>query len=304
MNKPDDPKHPNDPQQPSRATDSPRAAAPASGTPTASASTGAPVAPAAADTTLGKVLRDGSLRHDAPASLRARIQADLAHAEQRAGGHTPSPSSQAPQTTQPPQTSQPRAKPARAKETSSDAGWGSRLAPWFFGGAGGAILGGMAVAMALLVARPPAPPETASVQATTGLQPQEIVASHVRALLSQHPIDVISTDQHTVKPWFNGRLDYAPPVVDLAAKGFPLAGGRLDYVGGRTVGVLVYHTDKHPIDLYVFPSRDKASTAPSLTGVDGYTIARWRRDGMTYWAITDAEASHLRVFVEAMQAAT
>lgn len=129
------------------------------------------------------------------------------------------------------------------------------------------------------------------------------MSSHVRALLSQHPLDVVSTDRHTVKPWFNGRLDYAPPVVDLADKGFALAGGRLDYVGGRTVAVLVYRTDQHPIDLYVFPARDKASAAPTITGADGYAIARWRRNGMTYWAITDAEPSHLRVFVEALQAA-
>lgn len=282
MNKPDDPTHPNEPS--------------GSAEPTGTQST---------QTTLGNVLRDGSLRHAAPSSLRARIQSDLAHAEQSADARVPPPQSPkaqpAPSSPSPP-SSQTPAKPKRTQDT-SDAGWGFRLAPWFFGGAGGAILGGMAVAMALLVARPPAPPEPASVQTASGLQPQEIVASHVRALLSQHPIDVISTDQHTVKPWFNGRLDYAPPVADLAAKGFPLAGGRLDYVGGRTVAVLVYHTDKHPIDLYVFPARDKTATAPSLTGADGYTIARWRRDGMTYWAITDAEASHLRVFVEALQAA-
>ncbi|WP_087687785.1 MULTISPECIES: anti-sigma factor family protein [unclassified Pandoraea] len=297
MNKPDDPTHPSDPAE---RTDP---AGSVSGTHSERTSA------QSAETTLGNVLRDGSLRHAAPSSLRARIQADLAHAEQRADARVsppqspkaaqPSPSPQSPHASP---SSQTPTKPARPRDT-SDAGWGFRLAPWFFGGAGGAILGGMAVAMALLVARPPAPPEPASVQTATGLQPQEIVASHVRALLSQHPIDVISTDQHTVKPWFNGRLDYAPPVVDLAEKGFPLAGGRLDYVGGRTVAVLVYHTDKHPIDLYVFPARDKTATAPSLTGADGYTIARWRRDGMTYWAITDAEASHLRVFVEALQAA-
>lgn len=186
-----------------------------------------------------------------------------------------------------------------------EAAWGPSLAPWLFGGAGGAILGGLAVAMALLAGRPPTQPEPApDVAATQGLQPQEIVASHVRALLSQHPIDVISTDQHTVKPWFNGRIDYAPAVVDLSANGFPLAGGRIDYVGGRTVAVLVYRTDKHPIDVYVFPARDKAAAAPMMTGADGYAIARWRRGGMTYWAITDAEASRLRVFVEALQAAT
>lgn len=202
-------------------------------------------------------------------------------------------------------------KPAPSRSTPgapvrpAEAAWGPSLAPWLFGGAGGAILGGLAVAMALLVGRPPTQPEPApDVAATQGLQPQEIVASHVRALLSQHPIDVISTDRHTVKPWFNGRIDYAPAVVDLSANGFLLAGGRIDYVGGRTVAVLVYRTDKHPIDVYVFPARDKAAAAPMMTGADGYAIARWRRGGMTYWAITDAEASHLRVFVEALQAAT
>lgn len=268
---------------------------------------GVSIAPSAAQSeasTLGKMLRDGSLRHDAPQSLRERLRDELAHAERHAspaadeGNGTPA---------SPPPEVKPDARPPKAGKPDKrpEAAWGLSLAPWLFGGAGGAILGGLAVAMALLVARPPAPPQdTPEAQTTTGLQPQEIVASHVRALLSQHPIDVISTDQHTVKPWFNGRIDYAPPVIDLSAKGFPLEGGRLDYVGGRTVAVLVYRTDKHPIDLYVFPARDKGAAAPTITGADGYAIARWRRGGMTYWAITDAEASHLRVFVEALQAAT
>ncbi|VVE32321.1 transmembrane transcriptional regulator (anti-sigma factor) [Pandoraea horticolens] len=251
--------------------------------------------------TLGKMLRDGALRHYAPQSLRERLRDELAHAERHASfatGAITSPSAS------PPLEAKPDVRPPKAGTPVKhpEAAWGLSLAPWLFGGAGGAILGGLAVAMALLVARPPAPPQDP--QATTGLQPQEIVASHVRALLSQHPIDVISTDQHTVKPWFNGRIDYAPSVVDLSAKGFPLEGGRLDYVGGRTVAVLVYRTDKHPIDLYVFPARDKGAAAPTITGADGYAIARWRRGGMTYWAITDAEVSHLRVFVEAVQAAT
>ena len=264
----------------------------------------APSTAASEATTLGKMLRDGSLRHDAPQSLRERLREELAHAERQA-----SPAVDEAQVTpaSPPPEAMPGArspKPGKSDQRPQVA-WGLSLAPWLFGGAGGAILGGLAVAMALLVVRPPAPPQDASqAQSTTGLQPQEIVASHVRALLSQHPIDVVSTDQHTVKPWFNGRIDYAPPVTDLSDKGFPLEGGRLDYVGGRTVAVLVYRTDKHPIDLYVFPARDKGAAAPTITGADGYAIARWRRGGMTYWAITDAEASHLRVFVEALQAAT
>ncbi|VVD68660.1 transmembrane transcriptional regulator (anti-sigma factor) [Pandoraea aquatica] len=261
-------------------------------------------------TTLGKMLRDGSLHHKAPQALRERLRDELANAERHAvAQETVSASSTSDVQREPRQDAKHEAKPETrpskpAKSTGTEAAWGPSLAPWLFGGAGGAILGGLAVAMALLVTRPPAPAQVQDPVAQTGLQPQEIVSSHVRALLSQHPIDVISTDQHTVKPWFNGRLDYAPPVVDLADKGFPLAGGRLDYVGGRTVSVLIYHTDKHPIDVYVYPARDKASAAPMITGSDGYAIARWRRNGMTYWAITDAEPSHLRVFVEALQAAT
>ncbi|VVD69615.1 anti-sigma factor family protein [Pandoraea commovens] len=265
-------------------------------------------------TTLGKMLRDGSLQHKAPQALRERLRDELANAERHVVAQETVSASSASDVQREPiqdvkqnvkQEAKQETRPAKpVRSNGVEAAWGPSLAPWLFGGAGGAILGGLAVAMALLVARPPAPPQAPEPAAQTGLQPQEIVSSHVRALLSQHPIDVISTDQHTVKPWFNGRLDYAPPVVDLADKGFPLAGGRLDYVGGRTVSVLVYHTDKHPIDVYVFPSRDKASAAPMITGSDGYAIARWRRSGMTYWAITDAEPSHLRVFVEALQAAT
>ncbi|CAG9187564.1 anti-sigma factor family protein [Cupriavidus pinatubonensis] len=130
----------------------------------------------------------------------------------------------------------------------------------------------------------------------------EVLSSHVRSMLSQHPIDVLSTDQHTVKPWFNGKLDYAPPVVDLAAQGFPLAGGRLDYVGHRTVAVLIYHYRKHPIDLYVFPTSGGSEAASAAYSADGYSIARWQQDGMNFWAITDAEPAHLHAFVQALRA--
>jgi len=130
---------------------------------------------------------------------------------------------------------------------------------------------------------------------------QEVISSHVRSLLSQHAIDVASTDQHTVKPWFNGRLDFAPPVIDLAAQGFPLAGGRVDYVGHRTVAVLIYRYGQHPIDLYVFPTTTGTKTAASTYSADGYSIARWQQHGMSYWAITDAERDHLDSFVQALK---
>ncbi|ALJ70446.1 hypothetical protein TR70_0874 [Burkholderia pseudomallei] len=129
----------------------------------------------------------------------------------------------------------------------------------------------------------------------------EIVASHVRAGLSSRDIDVISTDRHTVKPWFNGRLDFAPPVVDLSASGFALAGGRLDYVGQRRVAVFVYRYRQHVIDVYVWPSGE-GGARPYATVSQGYALDRWEAAGMTWWAVTDAEPSALAAFRTALDA--
>jgi anti-sigma factor RsiW len=123
----------------------------------------------------------------------------------------------------------------------------------------------------------------------------ELVSSHVRAQISGRDIDVISTDRHTVKPWFNGKIDYAPPVEDLAAAGYPLVGGRLDYVGRERVAVLIYHYRKHVVDLYVFPAGQTGQGAaaggppggPTVTG-DGYAVLHWQAAGMVWWAVTDA----------------
>jgi anti-sigma factor RsiW len=130
----------------------------------------------------------------------------------------------------------------------------------------------------------------------------EIVASHVRAGLSTRDVDVISTDRHTVKPWFNGRLDYAPPVEDLSASGFALAGGRLDYVGQRRVAVLVYHYRQHVIDVYVRPTAEGGPSAPYATVSQGYALDRWDAAGMTWWAVTDAEPYALAAFKAALNA--
>ncbi|MCG5073391.1 anti-sigma factor family protein [Paraburkholderia tagetis] len=131
----------------------------------------------------------------------------------------------------------------------------------------------------------------------------ELVSSHVRAQLSGRDIDVISSDQHTVKPWFNGRIDYAPPVEDLTASGFPLVGGRLDYLGHRRVAVLTYHYRKHVIDVYVFPDSDQAVAGPAeALGREGYALARWHDNGMTWWAITDAAPDALTAFETALKA--
>ncbi|APA84990.1 zf-HC2 domain-containing protein [Paraburkholderia sprentiae WSM5005] len=130
----------------------------------------------------------------------------------------------------------------------------------------------------------------------------ELVASHVRAQISGRDIDVISTDRHTVKPWFNGRIDYSPPVEDLAASGFALQGGRLDYLAHRRVAVLVYRSGKHVIDVYVLPQSAAGGAAPASLGHDGYSIAHWDAAGMTWWAITDAAPDALSGFEAALRA--
>jgi anti-sigma factor RsiW len=137
----------------------------------------------------------------------------------------------------------------------------------------------------------------------------ELVESHVRAQVSGRDIDVISTDKHTVKPWFNGRLDYSPPVEDLAASGFALEGGRLDYLAHQRVAVLVYRYRKHVIDVYVFPQagadgtgRGPDGAAPAVLAREGYSIAHWNAEGMTWWAITDAAPDALSGLETALKA--
>jgi anti-sigma factor RsiW len=122
-----------------------------------------------------------------------------------------------------------------------------------------------------------------------------LVDDHVRSLQPGHLTDVISTDKHTVKPWFDGKLDFAPPVKDLAAQGYPLVGGRLDYLGGRPVAALAYQHGKHPINLYVWPERGGAD-APADTTRDGYNVLHWSADGMALWAVSDLERDELQEF--------
>jgi anti-sigma factor RsiW len=121
----------------------------------------------------------------------------------------------------------------------------------------------------------------------------ELVAGHVRSLLVSHLTDVASSDQHTVKPWFLGKLDFAPPVVDLAQKDFPLIGGRLDYIGGRVIPAIVYKHRGHIINLFVWPK----GQAEGATGTfDGYHIISWTQDGFTYSAVSDLNLQELYEF--------
>lgn len=128
-----------------------------------------------------------------------------------------------------------------------------------------------------------------------------VIESHIRALQPGHLMDVVSTDQHTVKPWFDGRLDFAPPVRDLKAEGFPLAGGRLDYVAGRSVAALVYQRRQHAIDMFVWPGSG-LDRNPAEGSRNGYNYLRWNRDGMAFWAVSDLAAPELAEFVRLWQA--
>lgn len=123
-----------------------------------------------------------------------------------------------------------------------------------------------------------------------------VVDDHVRALQPGHLIDVPSSNRHTVKPWFAGRLDFSPPVKDLAREGYPLLGGRLDYLGGHAVAALVYAHGGHRIDLFVWPQAG-GDAAPRTAARHGYNIVRWRQDGMALWAVSDIEPALLRAFV-------
>lgn len=128
-----------------------------------------------------------------------------------------------------------------------------------------------------------------------------IVASHIRSLQADHLEDVISTDQHTVKPWFNGRLDYSPPVTDLAAQGFPLTGGRLDYIASRPVAALVYRRARHIINVFVWPTdREDTGLAQEKTQ-NGYNVFHWRGRQMTWWVTSDLNPKELQEFCELLR---
>jgi anti-sigma factor RsiW len=127
---------------------------------------------------------------------------------------------------------------------------------------------------------------------------QEALASSMRALMAGPLTDVQSSDQHTVKPWFAGKLDFSPTVQDFAAQGFPLAGGRLDYLGARPVAALVYRHQAHVINLYTWPSNGIQSAALQEQNYQGYHVFSWTQNGMNYWAVSDMDASELRQFVQ------
>jgi anti-sigma factor RsiW len=144
----------------------------------------------------------------------------------------------------------------------------------------------------------------ATTQRMNGGEPleAEVVSGHIRALMLDHMTDVASTDHHTVKPWFNGKLDFSPPVPDLASDGFPLLGGRLDYLGGRAVAALAYGRRRHLIDVFLWPVApgEREAMAQSSTR-NGYGLVHWSRGGMDYWAVSDLNMGELHQFVALLQ---
>ena len=125
---------------------------------------------------------------------------------------------------------------------------------------------------------------------------EEVVTSHVRSLMADHLMDVVSTDQHTVKPWFDGKIEFAPAVKDLAMDGYPLAGGRLDYLENRKVAVLIYHRALHVINLYTWPADNHGSSAIDAQTVEGYNVLSWKNDGFEFRAVSDLNTAELRDF--------
>jgi anti-sigma factor RsiW len=125
---------------------------------------------------------------------------------------------------------------------------------------------------------------------------QDVLSSHIRSLLATHLLDVPSTDQHTVKPWFDGKLKFSPPVHDCVERGFRLTGGRLDYLNGREVAALVYQRRLHVINLFIWPSASGRNTAAESFTKDGYNVSHWDRDGFEFWAVSDVNAEDLRTF--------
>ena len=169
--------------------------------------------------------------------------------------------------------------------------------PWFW------TWGGMAaaVAMASVVSW-----NVALMQAAGGGEDslaREVASAHVRSLMAEnHLSDVVSTDQHTVKPWFQGKLDFAPVVTDFAASGFPLTGGRLDYIDGRPVAALVYRHRLHVVNLFEWPAGNAAASAPELVTRHGYSLVRWKRGGLEYWLVSDAAGVDLLKFAQLIAA--
>ena len=169
---------------------------------------------------------------------------------------------------------------ARLPELRPRAANENRILRWL----GPGLVGAVAASLAMVTLLPPG---------SESIVDQELVSSHVRSLQPGHLTDVQTTNQHIVKPWFNGRIDFSPPVPELADQGFPLAGGRLDSINGKTVAAIVYHRRLHTVNLFVWPAKD--SIERSFVK-DGFAVKEWSRNGLRFAAVSDIPATELQQF--------
>jgi anti-sigma factor RsiW len=131
----------------------------------------------------------------------------------------------------------------------------------------------------------------------------DLVSGHVRSLMVDHLVDVATSDQHTVKPWFNGKVDFAPPVADFKASGFPLVGGRVDYIVGRPAAVLVYKRNQHIVNVFIWPAGKEEGQALRNATYQGYHLLRWSESGLTFWAVSDVNSTDMETLARLFQEA-
>ena len=174
------------------------------------------------------------------------------------------------------------AMPELAPKAAND----NRLTRWLAPG----LVGAIAASLATITLLPPG---------SQSIIDQELVSSHVRSLQPGHLTDVQTTNQHIVKPWFNGRIDFAPPVPELADVGFPLAGGRLDSIGGKTVAAIVYHRRLHTVNLFIWPAKDGGERSFVK---DGFAVKEWSRNGLRFAAVSDIPAGEIQQFHKLFEA--
>ncbi|HET9180288.1 MAG TPA: anti-sigma factor [Terriglobia bacterium] len=221
---------------------------------------------------LRSLVRGSSLYYKAPDNLAHRIRVGLREAHEA----STKPKTGAVRTWRPRQTR-----------------WG-RFPTW---ATAAAALAALVVIISILAPRWSRPPQQDSLA-------EEVVSSHIRSLMPNHLTDVVSSDQHTVKPWFDGRLDFSPSVIDLAREGFPLAGGRLDYLGGRAVAALVYERGKHLINVFTWPDGASSTDSGALVKASarqGYNVYHWTKSGMDYWVVSDLNAEELKNFARLLR---
>jgi anti-sigma factor RsiW len=153
--------------------------------------------------------------------------------------------------------------------------------------ASGAFAGALAASLALVVGLP---------QITHTDTENQLVQSHVRSLLVGHVVDIQTSNRHVVKPWFDGKIDFAPPVPELADEGFPLVGGRLDYLDDHEVAAIVYRRRLHTINLFVRPAKTLSVPIGFSAKQDGYNLLRWTAGGLEFWAVSDLDPKELALF--------